>query len=137
MSKTNKGYIHLYMGEHISHTPTILGQCLRASGAGFKIHYINFSDNDYDRLFEQKLDGLKITTFVDDNTLNFDYIFKDYDMLILDNIDHHFDSNNLTNFSQNLIENKPYKLELILCAKSFEQSIIDKADLVSKAISVS
>ena len=154
-----KGYIHVYTGPGKGKTTAALGLGLRAAGAGFKVHMVQFmKGRRYSEL--DSIDKLTNFTFSQhgrdefvnkDNPEKIDIglaqegfsfskdIIKDnkYDMIILDEINVAVDYN-LIDIDEviKLIENKPENLELVLTGRYAHPEIVKIADYVTEMLEI-
>jgi len=154
-----KGYIHVYTGPGKGKTTAALGLGLRAAGAGFKVHMVQFmKGRRYSEL--DSIDKLTNFTFSQhgrdefvnkDNPEKIDIdlaqegfsfskdIIKDskYDMIILDEINVAVDYN-LINIDEviKLIEDKPENLELVLTGRYAHPEIVKIADYVTEMLEI-
>lgn len=154
-----KGYVHIYTGNGKGKTTAALGLGLRAIGAGYKVHMIQFMKG---RRYSE-LDGLeKVENFTIsqhgrdefvnkskpeqiDITLavkglnNARRIIKDniYDMIILDEINVAIDYNLIAlEDVLDLIKQKPEKLELVLTGRKANPELIKISDYVSEILEI-
>ncbi|MCL2354186.1 MAG: hypothetical protein FWC69_06120 [Defluviitaleaceae bacterium] len=100
-----KGFLQLYLGEAALLLPTVKGLALRASGAGLSVLII-----DGDELAEP---------------------FKRYDVIIIQNCDliqQEVDKDVV----KNLVRSRPLDAEMVLCGTSFDDEIMEMADLISE-----
>jgi cob(I)alamin adenosyltransferase len=154
-----KGFIHVYTGPGKGKTTAALGLGLRAVGAGFKVHMVqfmkgrryseidgieqlsNFSVSQHGRdEFVNKENPEKIDIDMAQEGFKFaKKIVKDnkYDVIILDEINVAVDFN-LINLNEVLIliDEKPQPLELILTGRYAHPDIIKKADLVTEMLEI-
>ena len=154
-----KGFIHVYTGPGKGKTTAALGLGLRAVGAGFKVHMVQFMKgrrySEIDGI--EQLSNFSISQHGRDEFVNkenpeqididmaqegFDFakkIIKDskFDMIILDEINVAVDFK-LIDLKDvlNLIEDKPEPLELILTGRYAHSDIIKKADLVTEMLEI-
>ena len=154
-----KGYIHVYTGPGKGKTTAALGLGLRASGAGLKVHMVQFMKG---RRYSE-IDTIdNITNFTisqhgrdefvskeNPNQIDIDLAQKGfkyakeiinngkYDMIILDEINVAIDYNLITlEDVLKLLEGKPKKLELILTGRDAHPDIIKIADLVTEMLEI-
>jgi cob(I)alamin adenosyltransferase len=155
----SKGYIHVYTGNGKGKTTAALGLGLRAAGAGYKVHMIQFMKG---RRYSE-LDGLEnvknftISQHGRDEFVNkqhpeqidIDYATEGfskakefiknntYNMIILDEInvavDYHLIP--LTDVLQ-LLEEKPDELELVLTGRYASHELVKIADYVSEILEI-
>ena len=155
----NKGFIHVYTGSGKGKTTAALGLGLRAVGAGFKVHMVQFMKgrrySEIDGI--EQLSNFSISQHGRDEFVNkknpekididmaqegFTYakkIINDniYDIIILDEINVAVDFNLIdVNEVLKLIEEKPESLELILTGRYAHSDIIKKADLVTEMLEI-
>lgn len=154
-----KGFIHVYTGHGKGKTTAALGLGLRAVGAGFKVHMVQFMKG---RRYSE-IDGIEqLSNFsisqhgrdefvskenpeqidIDMAQEGFDFakkIIKDskFDIIILDELNVAVDFK-LIDLKDvlNLIEDKPEPLELILTGRYAHSDIIKKADLVTEMLEI-
>lgn len=155
----DKGFIHVYTGNGKGKTTAAIGLGIRASGAGKKVHMVQFMKG---RRYSE-IDGLEpLSTFtvsqhgrdefvnkehpesidVDMAQEGFRYAKKlinnnKYDMIILDEINVAIDYK-LIALSDviSLIEQKPKSLELVLTGRYAPPEIIQHADYVSEVLEI-
>jgi len=154
-----KGYIHVYTGPGKGKTTAALGLALRAMGAGFNVHMIqfmkgrryselesiknlsNFSISQYGRdEFVKKEKPEKIDIDLAQKGLaHAKEIIKSekYDMIILDEINVAVDYN-LIDLADvlNLIKEKPKNLELVLTGRYAHHEIVKNADYVTEMLEI-
>jgi cob(I)alamin adenosyltransferase len=154
-----KGYVHVYTGPGKGKTTAALGLGLRAIGAGFKVHMIQFmKGRRYSELdavenipnftilqfgrdeFVSKENPMKID--IDLAQKGFLYAKKiikngKYDLIILDEI------NVAVNYNLiplkdvlKLINEKPEKLELVLTGRYAHPYIVKSADIVTEMLEI-
>ena len=154
-----KGFIHVYTGHGKGKTTAALGLGLRAVGAGFKVHMVQFMKgrrySEIDGI--EQLSNFTVSQHGRDEFVNkekpepidinmaqegFDFakkIIKDnkFDMIILDELNVAVDFK-LIDLKDvlNLIEDKPEPLELILTGRYAHSDIIKKADLVTEMLEI-
>ena len=154
-----KGYIHVYTGPGKGKTTAALGLGLRAAGAGFRVHMIQFmKGRRYSEL--DSIENLANFTFsqhgrdefvskenpeqidIDLAQEGFTYA-KDitksskYDLVILDELNVAVDYNLIAlDEVIELIEQKPEKLELVLTGRDAHPEIIKIADLVTEMLEI-
>lgn len=155
----SKGYIHVYTGPGKGKTTAALGLGLRANGAGYKVHMVqymkgrryneinsiekldNFSISQHGRdEFVSKQNPEKIDIDLAQEGLSYakDIIkSKKYDMIILDEINVAVDYNliSLEDIIE-IIENKPENLELVLTGRDAHPEIIRYADVVTEMLEI-
>ena len=154
-----KGYIHVYTGNGKGKTTTALGLGLRAIGAGYNVHMIQFMKG---RRYSE-LDGLeKVKNFTisqhgrdkfvnksKPKQIDIDMAHKGfneaktilknnkYDMIILDEINVAIDYNLIAlEDVLDLIKQKPEKLELVLTGRNANPEIIMISDYVSEILEI-
>jgi cob(I)alamin adenosyltransferase len=149
----------VYTGPGKGKTTAALGLGLRASGAGYKVHMIQFmKGRRYNEINSiEKLDNFSVSQhgrdeFVSkENPEKIDIDLaqegflhakdvinsKKYDMIILDEINVAVDFNliSLDNVI-NLIDKKPEKLELVLTGRDAHPEIIRYADVVTEMLEI-
>ena len=154
-----KGYIHVYTGPGKGKTTAALGLGLRAAGAGFKVHMIQFMKgrrySEIDAI--ENLSNFTVSQhgrdeFVSKETPEqididlaqegFDYakdIIKNekFDLVILDELNVVVDYN-LVKLDDvvKLLEQKPEKLELVLTGRDVHPEIVKIADLVTEMLEI-
>jgi cob(I)alamin adenosyltransferase len=155
----SKGYIHVYTGPGKGKTTAALGLGLRASGAGYKVHVIQFmKGRRYNEINSiEKLDNFSISQHGRDEFVSKENPEKidielaqkgfshakdvisnnKYDMVILDELNVAVDFNliSLDNVLD-MIENKPEKLELVLTGRDAHPEIIRYADVVTEMLEI-
>ena len=154
-----KGYVHVYTGPGKGKTTAALGLGLRAAGAGFKAHMIQFmKGRRYSEL--NAIENLPNFTFSQhgrdefvskENPAQIDIdlaqkgfahakdIIKNskYDLVILDEINVAVDYNLISlNDVIKLIENKPEKLEIVLTGRYAHPEIVKFADVVTEMLEI-
>ncbi len=154
-----KGYIHVYTGPGKGKTTAALGLGLRASGAGLKVHMVQFMKG---RRYSE-IDTIEnIANFTISQHGRDEYVLKEnpdqididlaqkgfkytkeiinngkYDMIILDEINVAVDYNLIALKEViKLLEGKPEKLELILTGRDAHPDIIKIADLVTEMLEI-
>ena len=154
-----KGYIHVYTGRGKGKTTAALGLGLRASGAGFKVHMIQFMKG---RRYSE-IDTIEnITNFTISQHGRDEFVSKEnpdeidinlaqkgfkyakeiinngkYDMIILDEINVAVDYNLISLKDMiKLLDKKPKNLELILTGRAAHPEIIKIADLVTEMLEI-
>ena len=154
-----KGYIHVYTGPGKGKTTAALGLGLRASGAGLKVHMVQFMKG---RRYSE-IDTIdNISNFTISQHGRDEFVSKEnpdkididlaqkgfkfakeiinngkYDMVILDEINVAVDYNLITLKDMiKLLEKKPEKLELILTGRDAHPDIIKIADLVTEMLEI-
>jgi cob(I)alamin adenosyltransferase len=154
-----KGYIHVYTGNGKGKTTSAIGLGIRATGAGLKVHMLQFmKGRKYCEL--NSLDNFKNFTYsqhgrdefvnkknpekidIDKAQEGFKHAKKliksnKYDMIILDEINVAVDFN-LIDIKDivKLVENKPEKLELILTGRFAHAEIQRVADYVTEMLEI-
>jgi cob(I)alamin adenosyltransferase len=154
-----KGYIHVYTGPGKGKTTAALGLGLRAAGAGFKVHMLQFmKGRRYSELDSiEKLSNFTFSQHGRDEFVNKDNPEKidinmaqegfshakelikngKYDMIILDEINVAVDFNLVDiNDVIKLIEKKPENLELILTGRNAHPEIVKIADYVTEMLEI-
>jgi cob(I)alamin adenosyltransferase len=154
-----KGYVHVYTGSGKGKTTAALGLGLRAIGAGFKVHMIqfmkgrryseldalenipNFTISQYGRdEFVSKENPKKIDIdLAQKGFANAKNIIKNgkYDLVILDEINVAVDYNLIPLKDViNLINEKPEKLELVLTGRYAHPEIVKSADIVTEMLEI-
>ena len=154
-----KGFIHVYTGPGKGKTTAAIGLGLRAVGAGFKVHMVQFMKgrrySEIDGI--EQLSNFTISQHGRDEFVNKDNpetididmaqegfkfakkIIKDnkFDMIILDEINVAVDFKLISLADVlNLIDDKPESLELILTGRYAHSDIIKKADLVTEMLEI-
>ncbi len=154
-----KGFIHVYTGPGKGKTTAAIGLGLRAVGAGFKVHMVQFMKgrrySEIDGI--EQLSNFTISQHGRDEFVNKDNpetidiemaqegseyakkIIKDnkFDMIILDEINVAVDFKLISLADVlNLIDEKPESLELILTGRYAHSDIIKKADLVTEMLEI-
>ncbi len=154
-----KGFIHVYTGPGKGKTTAAIGLGLRAVGAGFKVHMVQFMKgrrySEIDGI--EQLSNFTISQHGRDEFVNKDNpetidiemaqegseyakkIIKDnkFDMIILDEINVAVDFKLIPLADVlNLIDDKPESLELILTGRYAHSDIIKKADLVTEMLEI-
>ena len=154
-----KGLVHVYTGPGKGKTTAALGLGLRAAGAGYKVHVVqfmkgrryseinsieklkNFSISQHGRdKFVSKENPEKID--IDLAKKGFSYAkeiikSKKYDLIILDEINVAIDFNLISiDDVLNLIKEKPEKLELVLTGRYADPKIIQIADVVTEMLEI-
>lgn len=154
-----KRYIHVYTGPGKGKTTASLGLGLRAAGAGFKVHMVQFmKGRRYSELDGiENIDNFTISQHGRDEFVNkdnpeqididmaqegFDFAKKvikkeEYDVIILDEINVAIDFN-LIKLKDvvDLVENKPDSLELVLTGRYAHPDIIKTADYVTEMLEI-
>ena len=154
-----KGYIHIYTGNGKGKTTASLGLGIRAAGAGYKVHMVQFMKG---RRYSE-LDGLeKVDNFTVSQHGRDEFVNKDnpeqididlaqegfskakeliennkYDMIILDEINVAVDFN-LIPLEEvlKLVEEKPEKLELVLTGRYAHPEVQKIADYVTEMLEI-
>ena len=154
-----KGYIHIYTGPGKGKTTAALGLGLRANGAGYKVHVIQFMKgrryNEINAI--EKLENFTISQhgrdeFVSkENPEKIDIDLaqkgfshakdviknKKYNMVILDEINVAVDYNLISEKDViELIDNKPENLELVLTGRNARPELIRIADVVTEMLEI-
>ena len=154
-----KGYIHVYTGNGKGKTTSSLGLGIRAAGAGYKVHMIQFMKG---RRYSE-LDGLEhVDNFTISQHGRDEFVNKEnpeqididlaqegfsktkeliksnkYDMIILDEINVAVDFNLISlEDILKLIGEKPEKLELVLTGRYANPEIVKIADYVSEVLEI-
>jgi cob(I)alamin adenosyltransferase len=154
-----KGYIHVYTGPGKGKTTAALGLGLRAAGAGFKVHMLQFmKGRRYSELDSiEKLKNFTYSQHGRDEFVNkekpeqididlaqegFNHAKKiikngNYDIIILDEINVAVDFN-LIDIHEvvKLAEKKPEKLELVLTGRNAHPEIQRVADYVTEMLEI-
>jgi cob(I)alamin adenosyltransferase len=154
-----KGYIHVYTGNGKGKTTSAIGLGLRAAGAGFKVHMLQFmKGRKYSELESiEKIENFTFSQHGRDefvNKENPDEIdinlaragisyakelinSEKFDMIILDEINVAIDFN-LIDFNEivKLAKNKPEKLELIFTGRFAHVEIQRIADYVTEMLEI-
>ena len=154
-----KGYIHVYTGNGKGKTTSAIGLGIRATGAGLKVHMLQFmKGRRYSEL--NTLDNLNNFTYsqhgrdefvnkknpekidIDMAQEGFKHAKKliksnKYDLIILDEINVAVDFN-LIDIEDvlKLIMDKPEKLELVLTGRYVNPEIIKTADYVTEMLEI-
>ena len=154
-----KGYIHVYTGNGKGKTTSAIGLGIRASGAGYKVHMLQFmKGRKYSELIT--IDNVKNFSYsqhgrdefvnkknpeqidIDLAKEGFEHAKKlvkseKYDMIILDEINVAVDYNLLKlNDLLDLIEYKPKGLELVLTGRYADKEFIKIADYVTEMLEI-
>jgi len=154
-----KGYIHIYTGNGKGKTTSAIGLGIRATGAGLKVHLLQFmKGRRYSEL--NTLDNLKNFTYSQhgrDEFVNKDrpekididmaqeglkYAKKliksnKYDMIILDEINVAVDFKLIAlEDVLKLIREKPEKLELVLTGRYVNPKIVESADYATEMLEI-
>jgi len=155
----SSGLIHVYTGPGKGKTTAALGLGLRATGAGLKVHMIqfmkgrryseidaiehlpNFTVSQHGRdEFVSKENPEQVDIKMAQEGLAFAkkiIIDNSFDLIILDEINVALDFNLIAlNDALDLIESKSKKLELILTGRYAHPEIIKRADLVSEILEI-
>ncbi len=154
-----KGYIHVYTGPGKGKTTAALGLGIRAAGAGFKVHMIQFMKG---RRYSE-LDAVEnLTNFTYSQHGRDEFVSKEkpaqididhaqrgfahakktinngkYDLVILDEINIAVDYNLISlDDVIKLIEEKPEKLELVLTGRDAHPELIKIADVVTEMLEI-
>ena len=154
-----KGYIHVYTGDGKGKTTAAIGLGIRAAGAGFKVHMIQFMKgrrySELDGL--EKIDNFTVSQHGRDEFVNKEnpeqididlaqegfskakeLMKKDkYDMIILDEINVAVDFNLISlEDVLKLIDEKPEKLELVLTGRYANPEFVKIADYASEVLEI-
>jgi cob(I)alamin adenosyltransferase len=154
-----KGYIHIYTGNGKGKTTSAIGLGIRATGAGLKVHMIQFmKGRKYSEL--KTIDNINNFTYsqhgrdkfvnkenpeqidIDLAQEGFNYtkeLLKSnkYDMIILDEINIAVDFNLiLLDEVMKLIKEKPEKLELVLTGRYAHPEIQKSSDYVTEMLEI-
>ena len=157
--KTQRGFIHVYTGPGKGKTTAALGLALRATGAGMKVHMIqfmkgrryseidaienipNFTVSQHGRdEFVSKENPERID--IDLAREGFNYAKKiirenKHDLVILDEINVAVDYNLIPlNDVLKLMREKPEHLELVLTGRYAHPEIMKNADLVTEMLEI-
>jgi cob(I)alamin adenosyltransferase len=154
-----KAIVHVYTGPGKGKTTAALGLGLRAAGAGFKVHILQFMKG---RRYSE-IDSIeKIPNFTISQHGRDEFVSKEnpeqididlaqkgfeqakkivknneYDMVILDEINVAVDYNLIpVDDVLKLIEEKPEKLELVLTGRDAHPEIVKVADLVTEMLEI-
>ncbi len=154
-----KGYIHIYTGHGKGKTTAALGLGLRATGAGFNVHMIqfmkgrryseidalenlpNFTISQHGRdefVSKEKPEQIDIDLALEGFTHAKEMINNNnHDMIILDELNVAVDYNliSLENVLK-LIEEKPEKLELVLTGRDVHPELVKIADVVTEMLEI-
>jgi len=154
-----KGYIHIYTGPGKGKTTAALGLGLRATGAGFNVHMIqfmkgrryseidalenlpNFTISQHGRdefVSKEKPEQIDIDLALEGFTHAKEMINNNnHDMIILDELNVAVDYNliSLENVLK-LIEEKPEKLELVLTGRDVHPELVKIADVVTEMLEI-
>ncbi len=154
-----KGIVHVYTGPGKGKTTAALGLGLRAVGAGFKVHMIQFmkgrryseidaienisnftiSQHGRDEFVSKKNPEQVDIDFAREGFEHARKLVKDgkYDMIILDEVNVAVDYNLISvDDVLKLIEEKPEKLELVLTGRDAHPEIVKIADLVTEMLEI-
>lgn len=154
-----KGYIHIYTGNGKGKTTASIGLGIRAAGAGYKVHMVQFMKG---RRYSE-LDGLeKVDNFTVSQHGRDEFVSKDnpeqididlaqegfsyakkiiknneFDMVILDEINVAVDFN-LIKLEEllDIIGDKPESLELVLTGRYANPEVVKIADYVSEVLEI-
>jgi len=154
-----KGYVHVYTGPGKGKTTAALGLGLRANGAGYKVHIVQFMKgrryNEINAI--EKLENFTISQHGRDEfvskenpeKIDIDLAQKGflhaknvinsgkYDMVILDEINVAVDYNLISVKDViELIEKKPKQLELVLTGRNAHPEFIRIADVVTEMLEI-
>ena len=154
-----KGYIHVYTGPGKGKTTAALGLGLRAAGAGFKVHMIQFMKG---RRYSE-LDAIeKLPNFTFSQHGRDKFVSKEkpekvdidlaqkgfahakdiikntkYDMVILDELNVAIDYNLIAvDDVLKLLEEKPEKLEIVLTGRYAHPELVKIADVVTEMLEI-
>ena len=154
-----KGYIHVYTGPGKGKTTAALGLGIRAAGAGYKVHMIQFMKG---RRYSE-LDGLeKVDNFTVSQHGRDEFVSKEnpeqididlaqegfskakelikskkYDLIILDEINVAVDFNLIAlEDVLKLVEGKPEDLELVLTGRYANPEFVRIADYASEILEI-
>ena len=154
-----KGIVHVYTGPGKGKTTAALGLGLRAAGAGFKVHMLQFMKG---RRYSEIGSIEKISNFTISQHGRDEFVSKEkpeqididmakegfeqakkivkndeHDMIILDEINVAVDYNLIpVDDVLKLIEEKPEKLELVLTGRAAHPEIVKVADLVTEMLEI-
>lgn len=154
-----KGYIHIYSGPGKGKTTAALGLGLRAAGADFKVHMIQFmKGRRYSELdVLEHVKNFTVSQFGRDEFVSkdnpeqididlaregFDFAVdvvkkRLYDMVILDEINVAIDYGLISLKDMlGLIDQKPEKLELVLTGRYAHPDLIKVADVVTEMLEI-
>jgi len=154
-----KGYIHVYTGNGKGKTTSAIGLGIRAAGAGYKVHMLQFMKG---RRYSE-LDGLEnVKNFTVSQHGRDEFVNKEnpekidvdmaqkgflkskeliksnkFDMIILDEINVAVDYNLIALADVlKLIEEKPKKLELVLTGRYAHSDIVKSSDYVTEMLEI-
>jgi cob(I)alamin adenosyltransferase len=154
-----KGYVHVYTGPGKGKTTAALGLGLRAAGAGFKVHMVQFMKG---RRYSE-IDAIEyLPNFTISQHGRDEFVSKEkpekididlakkgfthaknlikngkHDMIILDEINVAVDYNLIPlDDVVKLIEEKPEKLELVLTGRYAHPEIVKSADVVTEMLEI-
>ena len=154
-----KGLIHIYTGPGKGKTTAALGLGLRAAGAGYKVHVVQFMKG---RRYSE-IDSIeKIPDFTISQHGRDEFVSKEnpekididlakkgfsfakeiiqsgkYDLIVLDEINVAIDFNLISlNDVLKLIKEKPEKLELVLTGRYANPKLIQIADIVTEMLEI-
>jgi len=160
---SEKGYTHLYFGNGKGKTTAALGLALRAAGHGKNVVIVQFLKNwDCGELFSLKaVPNITIlsgkpgsTTFVRDmsdeeiaetKSAHDNVLLKALDMvksgqcelLVLDEVIDAYELGVLSdNLFFDLVENKPFELELVLTGHNHNKRLIENSDYVTEMMKI-
>ena len=154
-----KGYIHIYTGPGKGKTTAALGLGLRAAGAGFIVHMIqfmkgrryseinsienlpNFTISQHGRdefVSKENPEQIDIDLAMDGFVHAKDLIKKNnHDMIILDELNVAVDFNLISVEKViELIEKKPEKLELVMTGRNAHPELVKIADIVTEMLEI-
>ncbi len=148
------GLVHVYTGEGKGKTSTGMGLLVRALGRGLKVKIIQLFKRDTGEQFFFENSGFKYLQFkplhpffknyekeeLKDLKREFLIFWEeavndlgDYDVVLIDEIGPGINWNVIEeSLALELIENKPKNTELILTGRNMPESVMEKADYVSK-----
>jgi cob(I)alamin adenosyltransferase len=153
------GIIHVYTGPGKGKTTAALGLGLRAVGAGFKVHLLQFmkgrryseidavkkipnftiSQHGRDEFVSKKNPGQIDIDLANDGFKEANKLVNsnNYDMIILDEINVAIDYNliPIENVLK-LIDGKPKNLELVLTGRNAHPEIVKRADIVTEMLEI-
>lgn len=159
VSTLKQGYVHVYTGNGKGKTTAAIGLGVRATGAGYKVHMLQFmKGRRYNELNSlEHINNFTISQYGRDEFVNRDHpekidldfaragftqakaLIKNgaYDMLILDEINVAIDFKLLRlNEVLQMIKEKPEPLELILTGRYAHPELIRMADYVSEILEI-
>ncbi len=154
--KLDKGYIHIYTGNGKGKTSAALGIAIRAAGAGLKTYFAQIMKSYMysELLILKNISQIKIVQFCDDNFViqkrkpnsgelkAAQYAMKkiidvmlsnEYDLIVMDEALVSVYFGLITNDDLlEIINAKPHNTELILTGRYADESIIERADIVTE-----